>query len=285
MNKFDNEFDDVPDNEFELEMIDLPPEVVSNTRWLELFERFRSRLPFKRPLWRMGLAIVTILLMLIFLLGSMPNAYKSIVSIFVHLTPIPAASNSTTVSSESSISIEDPSQATVTISQTAIVTWSNDGGTSVPVGPLPPAPMPTNCPPGDPVHDSTVSGTPVWVSGFSGPLSSIHLPNHLSPSIPQWNGWAVHLVITVPTNFTDVVTISGEDMFYSRPLVFRMIPDPGLTPELLLNTSQSPGMPSVVDGEHGKSWNVTMYVYASGCYFLHTEWSNGQQSIPFAAGL
>ena len=274
-----------PESEFELEMTDLPPGEVQDTRWMQLIEQLRSRIPFKQRLWKVGIAAMTILLLLIFLLMSVPNLYESVVSIFVHPTLIPAGSNSTTAPSESSISIQDPSQATVRISQTAIATWIRDGGTPVPVGPLPPASMPTNCPPGDPVHNSTVSSTPVWVTGFSGPLATIHLPNHPSRNIPQWHGWAVHLMITVPTNFTDVVMMSGQDIFYGRQLLFQMDPDPSVMPQLTLNSSQSPGVPSVVDGEHGRSWNITMYISASGCYFLNAAWPNGGQSIPFAAGL
>ncbi len=109
-----------PESEFELEVSDLPLAVVSNTRrllplpanMLELFARFRSRLPFKRRLWRVILAVVTILLMLAFLLASTPGMYESIIGLFVHPATAPTASNSSTFSSESSISIQDPSRAT-----------------------------------------------------------------------------------------------------------------------------------------------------------------------------
>jgi len=279
--------------EFEMEMVDLPPDNVQSNGWLKFYERLHARIPFNRRLRRISIAVAIVLLTLIFMLSSLPDLRDAVANFFVgsgQPTQTTNSSGSFSIPSEniissSSVQVQGPISATVTASGTAGATWSANG-TPVPKWPLPPAAMPTNCPPGPVVNNShTVGNTPVWITGFSGPRASIHLPNTPSRSIPQWHGWAVHLVITVRANFPDPVTISGSDIFYGRPLFFQVDPNPNLTPVLVLDSAQSSGPHSVVDGEQGISWNVTLYVYASGCYVINTAWSDGEWNFQFAAGL
>lgn len=288
--------------EFEMEMVDLPPENVQSSGqnslgdcWLKFYERLHARIPFNRRLRRVSIAVAIVLLTVIFMLSSLPDLRDAIANFFVgsgQPTQTANSSSSFSIPSENIISSsgadvqgQGPIPATVTASGTVGATWSING-TPGPKWPLPPAAMPTNCPPGPVVNDShTVGSTPIWVTGFSGPRANIHLPDTPSRSIPQWRGWAVHLLITLPTDYPDPVTISGSDIFYGRLLFFQVDPNPNLTPVLILNPAQPSGLHSVVDGEQGISWNVTLYVYASGCYVINTAWPTGEWNIQFAAGL
>lgn len=288
--------------EFEMEMVDLPPENVQRTGknslgdgWLTFYERLHARIPFTRRLRRISIAVAIILLTLIFMLSSLPDLRDAIASFLVgsgQPTQTTSSSSSFIFSSNNSITSsgvevqgQGPIPATVTASGTVGGTWSS-AVTPGPKWPLPPAAMPTNCPPGPVVNDShPVGNTPVWITGFSGPQASIHLPDTPSRSIPQWRGWAVHLVITVQANFPDPVTLSGSDIFYGRPLYFQVDPNPNATPVLVLDAAQSSGPYSIVDGEQGISWNVTLYVSASGCYNISTTWSDSEWNFQFAAGL
>ncbi|MHB8598846.1 MAG: hypothetical protein ACYDER_18760 [Ktedonobacteraceae bacterium] len=282
-------------SEFELEMTNLPPEAEQSGQWLQFFERVRGRVPFNRRLRRISIAVAIVLLTVIFMLSSLPDLRDAIASFFGgggQPTQTTNSSSSFIFSSDNSITNSNvevqgqgPIPATVTASGTVGTTWSTNA-TPGPKWPLPPAAMPTNCPAGPMVNDShTVGSTPIWITGFSGPRATIHLPNTPSRSIPQWHGWAVHLVITVPTDYPDPVTITGSDILYGRLLYFQADPNPSLTPILILNPAQPSGLHSIVDGEQGISWNVTMYVYSSGCYMINTAWPDGEWNIQFAAGL
>lgn len=277
-----------PYSEFELEMTNLPPEI-EQSRWVQFFERVRARGPFNQRLRRMSIAVVIVLLTLIFMLSSLPNLRDAIAHFFVHSaqTPTMTTSSSSFISFPDNVDSVGHASAVVTVipEGTGVATW-NTGATPGPKWPLPPAAMPTNCPAGPFVNDShTVGSTPIWITGFSGPRATIHLPNTPSRSIPQWHGWAVHLEITVPTDYPDPVTITGADILYGRPLFFQADPNPAVIPILILNPARPTGLHSIVDGEQGISWNVTMYVYASGCYVIHTAWPDSEWNIQFAAGL
>src|SRR5579872_1303442 len=277
--------------EFELEITDLPPEIAQSSkqnslgdRWLPFFERVRARVPFNRRLRRVSIAVVIVLLTLIFLLSSLPDLRAAIAGFFKSNGP------STQTTNSSSVFIFSPDNVNGAGEQVpAVLTVIPEGTVGVTPGPkwpLPPAAMPTDCPLGPIVNDlHTVGSTPIWITGFSGPQARIHLPNTPSRSIPQWHGWAVHLVITVPTDYPDAVTITGADILYGRPLFFQADPNPAVIPVLILNPAQPSGLHSVVDGEQGISWNVTMYVYASGCYVINTAWPDGEWNFHFAAGL
>lgn len=274
-----------PYGEFELEMTTLPPEA-EQSRWLQFFEQIRARVPFNRRLRRMSIAVVILLVTLIFMLSSLPGLRVAIAHFFVHPAQTPT-SNSSFFFSPDNVGGGEQVSAVVTVipEETAVATGSVDA-TAGPKWPLPPAAMPTNCPAGPFVNAShTVGSTPIWITGFSGPRATIHLPNTPSRSIPQWHGWAVHLVITVPSDYPDPVTITGADILYGRPLFFQADPDPAVIPVLILNPAHPTGLHSIVDGEQGISWNVTMYVYASGCYVIHTAWPDSEWNIQFAAGL
>ncbi len=285
-----------PYSEFELEMTNLPPEVEQSSRqnslgdrWLQFFERVRRRVPFNRRLRRISIAVAIVLLTVIFMLSSLPDLRDAISSFFVGKGQPTQTTNSSSsfIFSPDNVVGGRQVQAVVTVipEETVVATWSTNA-TPGPKWPLPPAAMPTNCPAGPVVNNShTVGSTPIWITGFSGPRASIHLPNTPSRSIPQWHGWAVHLVITVPTDYPNPVTITGTDILYGRLLYFQVDPNPSLTPILILNPAQPSGSHSIVDGEQGISWNVTMYVYSSGCYMINTAWPDGEWNIQFAAGL
>ncbi len=284
-----------PYSEFELEMTNLPPENVENRQnslggyWLQFFERVREQVPINRRLRRMSIAVVIVLLTLIFMLSSLPGLRDAIASFFVGNGQPTQTTNSSSsfIFSPENIDGRGQAQAVVTVlPEETVVVSSITNATPGPKWPLPPAAMPTNCPAGPVVNDThTVGSSPIWITGFSGPRANIHLPNTPSRSIPQWHGWAVHLVITVPTDYPDPVTITGSDILYGRLLYFQVDPNPSLTPVLILNPTQPTGLHSVVDGEQGISWNVTMYVYASGCYVINTAWPDSEWNIQFAAGL
>ncbi len=274
-----------PYGEFELEMVNLPPEQEQNNKWVQLIEQLRSRIPFNRRLRRLGLALVIVLLTLIFLLSSLPDVRSAIANFFAHPISTPTSDNSFIYFQDNSNSgVQVLTGVTVIPEET--VTTQVIGATPGPKWPLPPAAMPTNCPPGPEVNQShTVGSTPVWITGFSGPPAAIHLPDTPSRSIPQWHGWAVHISVTVPTDYQGSITITGSDILYGRMLFFQVDPDPTLSPILTLNPAHPSGQHSIVDGQQGDSWNVTMYVYASGCYVINTAWQDGEWNFHFAAGL
>src|SRR5579863_5229450 len=229
------------DGEFEMEMVDLPPENLQRSDhnslgggWLRFYERLHARIPFNRRLRRISIAVAIVLLTLIFMLSSLPDLRDAVASFLTgsgqptqttnYSSSFIFSSDNSNTSSSVEVQGQGPIPATVTASGTVGATW-NTNGTPGPKWPLPPAAMPTNCPPGTVINGSQpVGNTPVWITGFSGPQASIHLPDTPSRSIPQWRGWAVHLVITVQANFPDPVTISGSDIFYGRQLYFEVDP-------------------------------------------------------------
>ena len=273
------------DSEFEMEIVNLPPELGQSNRWVQIMEQLRTRIPFNRRLKRLSLALAIILLLFIFLLSSLPDVRTAIANFFVHPVQTPTSDNSF-------LFFQDNNNGGiqvltgVTVIPQGTVTTQHLGLTPGPKWPLPPAAMPTNCPPGPVVNQAqTVGSTPVWITGFSGPRAVIHLPDTPSRSIPEWHGWAVHLAVTVPTDYQGSITITGSDILYGRILFFQVDPDPTLTPILTLNPAHPTGLHSIVDGQQGDSWNVTMYVYSSGCYVINTAWQDGEWNFHFAAGL
>lgn len=279
-----------PHGEFELRVTSLPPEEIQHTRWTRLYTALGERLAFQKRIWRVGIAIATVILILSIVFATIPNLRAIIANLFARPSQTTTYSSSSTIYLTSSGDGSQGNGLTPTPATTAsdriVITFSGDTGQDAGKYPLSPRPMPTNCPPGPVVNDShTVGSTPIWISGFSGPRAAIHLPNVPSRSIPQWQGWAVPIVITVPTDYTETVNITGLNLLNGMALSFQLSDSPEITPLLILNPEQPTGLHTIIDGESGISWNVTMYVRASGCYVLNTSWPEGEWNIHFAAGL
>ena len=199
-------------SEFEMEMVDLPPEAAQNSlgdRWLQFFEHVRSRVPFNRRLRRISIAVAIVLLTVIFMLSSLPDVRDAIASFFVGSEQPTQTTNSSSsfIFSPGNVDSGEQVQAVVTvIPEGTIVASSSTNTTSVSKWPLPPAAMPTNCPAVHAVNNSHTVGTiPIWVTGFSGPRAIFTCPIRLHAAFRNGAGWAVHLVITMLAGYPDPV--------------------------------------------------------------------------------
>ena len=280
--------DDVIDDDFELEITDLPGG--ERPALPRIPVPLASRLsPLKRqkrilPLILIGIIVVVIVLIV---LGGISSAWNRALSIFALATPIPA------ITSGSSLSTEQPPARTgsgriIGRSDVKTFIWGSNNGTPqvVPIQDnLGPAPQdcPQNTPQGfdSPPLPTAAGRTPLWITGFNG---SGTILNHLKRARNPELGWYQQITLLLESNYPDVVVLQGSGM-NNAPLLFDTIPsDQGLTALLMLDPGDSSLSNHTVGDQQWISFTTNVYVPAAGCYSLSAEWANGGWTIYFAAG-
>jgi hypothetical protein len=150
--------------------------------------------------------------------------------------------------------------------------------------------VPSNCPPGNPIHTFSPSYAPgvsvdtlgIWVVGFSDINATLHLER--SPKTPL--GWEKKLVIVAASTLTADITLWIESIA-SLPGADTTTPHlsrggAGLaTTALTLNLKTAPVS---FEGEW-TSWPLNVFIPSSGCYSLDFRYGGAEISgTYFAAG-
>jgi hypothetical protein len=153
-----------------------------------------------------------------------------------------------------------------------------------------PGPVPSNCPvtiahpqPVVPNLGPVIGSSPVWANWPPGP-SIIHLI--LPPPYPSDYeapyGWQAGKVIwEVGPNYTNLITVSGHDIFDNTSLFFQFDAAPIANAVL---DPKNPNHPSPAGGHGWAEWGSYIVVPKAGCYQMDVSWPTGHWSVTFAAG-
>ncbi|GAC1346488.1 MAG: hypothetical protein NVSMB27_10190 [Ktedonobacteraceae bacterium] len=281
-------------SEFELEITDLPsPENHSVFATLIASSlHLRPRVRF----WRLALAASTLLLVLLLILGNFPGVKNSFSSLLVQPppAPTPASTNSGSISSWSSIRViiegspgviivgnkAAPSQGAGTV----IIVGGPEWNTTTTPGP---APQGQDCPGRPGIGFSHEIGSPpVLAAGFTGPYATLHLyPTPVSvAAYPATFGWTASILIEIPTDFTDSITLDDGDQHSGLPILFQVDSSQDPSANLTLDPKDLRTTPSNSSTDQSIAWSVALYFPAAGCYSLDASWPSGHWQVNFSAG-
>jgi hypothetical protein len=265
-----------PTDDFELEIIDLPPDASDNRQ--SVVSNFGTWTHFtKIRLWRLVLLGCTLLLIYSFLLQSFFPLQTIMHGLFIYPKPSPTPIT----------------KSNGAVSFTRVTIWGQDGtwqGSFIKLnnsalGPAPQGAMCSVRPKVD--RRQEVGHAPVWVGDFSGPYATMYLFPEPVPveAFPNGYGWTVALSLEVQSNYKGPVTLSGSGLGNGIPLLFTYGPLENPTTSFPLDT-RYPAVPPIHIGGNSlrDAWNVTMFLPAAGCYTLHAAWYGGDWQMNFAAG-
>lgn len=247
----------------------------------------RTRLSLKSPIWRVLTAMCLLVFVLLVIVQTFPSAGSQFLSFFIHpiIPPTPTIQLGSENLSSIQVQIEPGG---------GIVIWDGPSdGTAIPGRPIAVGKVPQNCPAGPPAavgNTHTVGHVPVWLSGFEGPTATLHIGQDGSawdrvPAGEVWYGFGTPIIVLVPTDFTNVVTLSGQNLSDGPPLLFAS--GVGQTPSASLTLNPQVFPPSPLLRHQRQGWPVIIFLQKAGCYSLHAQWSgasSGEWQVNFAAG-
>ncbi|HLZ55535.1 MAG TPA: hypothetical protein VKR06_01195 [Ktedonosporobacter sp.] len=152
-----------------------------------------------------------------------------------------------------------------------------------------PAQAPGDCPAGPPVAGGhAIERYPLIITGFDGPHATLHLPRLRIP-LPQqnWNGWQIPLQIRLATSDfkrAKMVTLSVGNLWDGIDPTFTTNRGESLSSFLYLDSLHPINTLEQPVSTHPGVWQTTLYIPASGCYYLNASWPSGRWHIIFSAG-
>lgn len=132
--------------------------------------------------------------------------------------------------------------------------------------------------------DHKMTRSPLMITGFDGPLATVHLTFVKFPLAQGWKGWEVHLQLTMMVNDIETLLLSTGNQWE------------GASPTFATNNGQSTSTYLTLDYQHPVNatdqpvnkqkgvWETTLYIPASGCYYLNATWPAGRWHVIFSAG-
>lgn len=265
----------------ELEISDLPGERKRSSapaflRTLAARPRLRSRL------WQAGIATVAVCLLFVVFPSFYPLLQAKLPGIFAH----PSQLSPVVASQPSPLAVEQDIQSQ--FNGKKVLIW----GASTPPVVMPFAELdatPAACPQNTltqnfdaPSLPAGVGGTPLWVTGFTGPRAVL---NHLVRAHPPELGWYQQIQLVGATNFSGAIKLQGGIAGSIYPLWFGFDPH---EKDLIVNYQYNPGDSSISNhATDDQQWNIrsiNVYIPQAGCYYLQATWDGGGWIVFFAAG-
>ncbi|HVB62761.1 MAG TPA: hypothetical protein VNE61_16330 [Ktedonobacteraceae bacterium] len=269
-------------DDIELELADLPD--LAPTRLdgvARAFARLNTRVSYKMRLWRIVVAVCTIILTLALILSAVPQARE----LLFHqtLTAAPAASTSGTraYTSVQFIQVSRSNGTPIAVVQgTTVVGWR--AATT-------PAPAPSTCPARPNLHGSSGYGrSPVWLIGFEGGYATLNFaPPHLIPDLVFPNGfaWETSVNVEVQASYKQAISLSGQNLDDGTLIYFDYNPNQGKqSSSITLNSPQTPDAPGSMPNGSILSWSINLFFSSANCYSLHARWATGSWTLNFSAG-
>jgi hypothetical protein len=272
--------------DIELEISDLPSSVRNTSRFARSLPTLTARLPLRTRLWRVVIALVTVILALLLIFNSFSNVRSWIYSMFAQ--PMPKPSPGIGVSSGQIIRMHSTLLINVGPSQPRAGMPETISGHNPPFGLKPGlAPQGAACPSRPLMRGTdTIGRTPVWVKGFDGLYATIHLsPQTVAfPAFPNAYGWSTTVEVEVPAAYNKLVSLYGENLNDGTSIFFDTIPSQGQNDIIMLNSSEAAAPTKLsVDGKL-KVWTVQMFFSSAGCDYLEAVWPGGRWMVYFSAG-
>lgn len=264
--------------DIELELSDLPDLPPSR---LDGVARAVSGLSYKVRLWRIAIAVCTIILTLALILSAVPQAR----GLLFHATPTPTPviSSSPSQSYTRSSIILVPSEGTPNV---VIIQGNNSvGWTSAAT----PAAAPQTCPALPDLHGLSGYGSaPVWVVGFDGgPATLRFAPPHLIPDMVFPNGfaWETSVTVEMQASYKQPISLSGHNLDDGTLIYFDYNPSQGAQSSFItLNAPQTPAASSSMPNGSILLWSINLYLSSASCYSLQAHWATGSWTMNFSAG-
>lgn len=272
-------------DDIELEMADLDTAPrVYDRRAIRAFSLPGVRVLFKTRLWRIAVALCTIILAFALVFSTVPQARGWIESLLArHDAGDSSSSSYSSASTQSNIRIVTINQNVSPLPGGTVVAWQPDMTPGA-------APQGQGCPARQLTRLSTwLGGTPVWVSGFAGARATLHFDPQpvFAPVFPGSFGWSASLTIEVQANYTQPITISGENREDGTYIFFNYyLNQDKQSSFMFLNSPQTLVPPTLSSTGLGNmlTWKVELYFAGAGCYSLHAQWGTGSWAVNFAAG-
>lgn len=259
-------------DDFEVEISDLPDVKKQPSQWLSLLEM--SPVLRKRAS-NFVIAVCSLLLVYLVVFGAFPDLSSSLPGLFARPASTPLAS----------IASQNETQG---FSLKKVLFWRISTPPSVPLnGTLEAAPQTcrryTTLQNFDaPAYPAGVGGSPLWVTGFSGPHA---LLNHFVRATPPHFGWYERLTLVVATNYATPITLRGGTIGTSAPLWFGVYPhNLGLITYIVVNPADLNASNHFSEDQSWSSLPIALYIAHAGCYFLQASWAQGSWTVFFAAG-
>ncbi|HCI80534.1 MAG TPA: hypothetical protein DHW02_12685 [Ktedonobacter sp.] len=274
---YDEDEDD--DCEFDLRMTDVPLEELPASEHTPYFNQIRqSVMQGRRP--RALLFSMLLLVMLVILANTITPLHDSLTSLFPASTATPIAQNP--LSPYPGHLLDNPTNIVVEESKTTVSLVTVGGQQEYMYIP---ATVPYECPttiiPG---QKRQFGNFPIWLSGFGGANTILHLqPSYVLHS-QDWQGWVVNFQVNAKMRYTSLILLTIIDVNHvSSPLLND--PTSGThTWRIVLN----PLKPQHAIGPKGKqyigTWDMSLYLPGAGCYALNAAWEEGSWEDIFAAG-
>ena len=126
----------------------------------------------------------------------------------------------------------------------------------------------------------------MWVGGFEGPYATLYLYPTPVPvaAFPLSFGWTASILLEIPANSTNSITLDGADIYNGSTLLFQVDSSQEPTAYITLDPQHATYTQSKPGAEQRISWSITMYFSTAGCYMLNAVWPGGQWHVNFAAG-
>ncbi len=265
------------EDDFEVEFADLPDETSSMQARLL---RLSLRLPGRRRSRRVLPPVIALALVFVLIFTSGPFLYSRAVDLLAwsglaRHAPLRGAA----------IQPSNADRASTETDGIVMVQKYASGKRFV----LTPGPTPQDC-----SADLTFSDTnearfsPLAIEGFDKPYVSIPLEETTVPTLINWKGWAIPLRLTFKPGHIIPVSLSTGDIGEGPTPTIAPGPDATPASSLILDPWHVGDNASHFTDSSGRSvhsWNMTLYVPGSGCYYLVAYWPRGRWQVIFSAGM
>lgn len=290
------------DDDFELEMSDLPPRKRSHHVLLKLTtlqKRLRpastgseqdSRTTSRTRRARIGQALTAFCLclaLLVLLLGNAPGLRTQLFGAFLSPTPTPQAT-----ATYPFFGFRSESNSRVVVRGSSNIDFSVTNSRETP------GLLPESCPRTTslerfqtPLDPSGVGGGPLWITGFAGPTAALldlqPVPSSVQQPTQAFFGWYATITLFIQKDFPKPVLLLGGEQTTARPLAFG---DPGTQSisnqsyQVYLNASNSDSSKLYTPSGQWEVRALNVFIRAAGCYFLQASWDGGMWLAYFAAG-
>lgn len=269
--------DEHSEDDFEVEFADLPGETSSmQAHLLRLSLRMR---PGRRSR-RMLTPIIALALVCVLIFTSGPFLYSRAVDLLAWSGLVHRAT-----ARGAAIQPSNADRASTEADGIVVVQKYASGKRFV----LTPGPTPQDC-----SADLTSSDTnearfsPLAIEGFDKPYISIPLEETTVPTLSNWKGWAIPLRLTFKPGHIIPVSLSVGDIGVGQTPTIASSPDATSASSLILDPWHAGDNANHFTNSSGKSvhsWDMTLYVPGSGCYYLVAYWPRGRWQVIFSAGM
>lgn len=262
-------------DDLEVEISDLPDPHQQEPRGHQLMVRLEMSPVLRRRLGNTALATCSLLLVCLVVFGVFPDLSSRLSGLFVP----PASTPPATIGSQNE---------TQGFSLKKVLFWRISTPPSVPLnGTLEAVPQTcrryTSLQNFDaPAYPAGVGGSPLWVTGFSGPRA---LLDHFVRATPPRFGWYERLTLVMATNYASPITLRGGTIVTSAPLWFGVYPhNLGLITYIVVNPADLNASNHFSEDQSWTGLPIALYIAHAGCYYLQANWAGGSWIAFFAAG-